>query len=181
MRGPRYRGASHGTGALSLTLCPMATSDSLPEPRRLARYGRIAHQLAALYTKVNDPLARMASAAALLHAKMAHHSWTGFYRLVEGDLLVGPYQGPLACMQLERGKGVCWSSLSKDEPLLVPDVSAFEGHIACDPSTRSEVVVPVHDGDGKVCALLDVDSEQADAFGAADVEGLTRIAALVHA
>ena len=73
------------------------------------RYDRIADQLSGLFAKVADPQARMASAAALLHHKMPHFFWTGFYRLVDGDLIVGPYQGPIACMRLERHTGVCWA------------------------------------------------------------------------
>src|SRR5512147_3325468 len=79
------------------------------------RYGRIAEQLAPLFAKVVDPQARMASAAALLHHKMPHFFWTGFYRLVDGDLVVGPYQGALACQVLERHTGVCWASADRNE------------------------------------------------------------------
>lgn len=147
----------------------------------LARYGRITAQLRELFEGVDDPQARMASAAALVHAKMSHHSWTGFYRLEAGELLVGPYQGPLACMHLEQGVGVCWASASRDEAVVVPDVHAFEGHIACDPATRSEVVVPVRDGAGVVRGVLDVDSAQPDAFSDADAQGLAQVAALIYA
>ncbi len=149
--------------------------------RLRGRYARIAHQLGDLYAKVPDPLSRMATAAALLHHKLPHFFWTGFYRLVQGELVVGPYQGSLACMQLERGKGVCWAAVDAAEPVLVEDVRAFEGHIACDLRSRSEVVVPVKDADGRVLAVLDVDSEEPGAFGAVDVEGLTRIATLICA
>ena len=110
----------------------------------LARYDRITAQLRELFVGVTDPQSRMASAAALVHAKLPHHSWTGFYRLEDGELLVGPYQGPLACMHLERNVGVCWASVKRNDAIVVPDVHAFEGHIACDPATRSEVVVGVH-------------------------------------
>lgn len=145
------------------------------------RYARIANQLGELYAKVPDPLSRMATAAGLLHHKMPHFFWTGFYRVVDGELLVGPYQGSLACMQLERGQSVCWAAVHAAEPVLVEDVRAFEGHIACDSRSRSEVVVPLKDAHGRVVAVLDVDSEELDAFSAVDVEGLTRIAALVSA
>jgi len=149
--------------------------------KRLAeRYDRIAEQLAELYAKVADPQARMASAAALLHHKMPHFFWTGFYRLVDGDLIVGPYQGPIACLLLERHKGVCWASADRGEPVLVPDVHAFPGHIACDSRSQSEVVVPVRDGSGAIAGVLDVDSEKPDAFSEADVEGLTKIAAMIY-
>lgn len=145
----------------------------------LARYDRIVSQLEELFAPVTDPLSRMATAASLVQAKLAHHSWTGFYRLEDGDLLVGPYQGPLACMRLERGVGVCWACVERGEPVVVPDVHAFPGHIACDPATRSEVVVPVRDRTGAIRAVLDVDSGREDAFGRADVEGLERVAGTI--
>jgi GAF domain-containing protein len=144
------------------------------------RYGRIAAQLDALFTRVADPQARMASAAALLHHKMPHFFWTGFYRLVDGDLIVGPYQGPIACMRLERHSGVCWAGVDRGEPVLVPDVHAFPGHIACDSRSQSEVVVPLRDGGGAIVGVLDVDSEKPDAFSPVDVDGLVRIAAMVY-
>ena len=83
-------------------------------------------------------------------------------------------------MVLERGKGVCWAAVRSDEPVLVPDVHAFADHIACDPRSASEVVVPVRDRSGEIVAVLDVDANEKDAFGAADVEGLSRIAGLIH-
>ena len=159
----------------------MATSTSMPDDKLLGRYARIKTQLEELFVKVTDPLSRMASIAALVQAKMPHHSWTGFYRLADGELLVGPYQGPLACMRLERDVGVCWACANGRAALVVADVHAFEGHIACDPSTQSEVVVPVFDGAGEVQAVLDVDSGAPDAFGDADVQGLTELAALIYA
>ena len=144
------------------------------------RYERIAAQLAELYARVEDPQARMASAVALLHHKMPHFFWTGFYRLVDGDLIVGPYQGPIACMVLERHTGVCWAGVDRGAPVLVPDVHAFPGHIACDSRSQSEVVVPVRDRDGAIVGVLDVDSDKPDAFSESDVEGLTRVVALIY-
>ncbi len=158
----------------------MTTTESLRDDRLRGRYTRIAAQLEELYAKVPDPQSRMASAVALLHAKMPHFFWTGFYRLIDGDLLVGPYQGPLACMLLERGQGVCWAAVERAEPVLVPDVGAFEGHIACDPRSKSELVIPVEDPDGRIVAVLDVDRAEPAAFGPVDVEGLSRIAPLIH-
>ena len=155
-------------------------SPTLSEEKLLARYGRIALQLRELFEPVPDPLSRMATAAALLDAKMPHFFWTGFYRLVEGELVVGPYQGSLACMRLERNVGVCWAALNRGEPVLVPDVHAFEGHIACDARSASEVVVPVRDAAGEITAVLDVDSERPEAFRTADVRGLEQIADLIH-
>lgn len=146
---------------------------------RAERYKRIAEQLAELFRKTTDPTARMATAAALLSGKMKHHFWVGFYRLVDGDLVVGPYQGPLACALLPRHEGVCWAAVDRNEPVLVPDVHAFPGHVACDSRSQSEVVVPVHDGSGQVIAVLDVDSDKPNAFDQSDVLGLQAIAALI--
>jgi GAF domain-containing protein len=150
------------------------------EDQLRGRYERIATQLEELYAKTSDPLARMASAVALLHHKMPHYFWTGFYRLVDGDLLVGPYQGPIACMELERHAGVCWAGIDRAESVLVANVHDFPGHIACDSRSNSEVVVPVRDAAGEIVAVLDVDSEQLDAFSGTDVEGLERIVALIY-
>ncbi len=144
------------------------------------RYSRIAEQARELFRKTPDPVARMATLASLLHHKMPHFFWTGFYRLVGEDLVVGPYQGALACQVLERGRGVCWASVRSGEPVLVPDVHAFEGHIACDPRSKSEVVVPVRDGDGTIRGVLDVDSDRPDSFRPIDVAGLAVLAALIY-
>lgn len=151
------------------------------DPDRLsARYGRIAEQLRELYRKTDDPVARMATAAAVLHHKMPHFFWTGFYLLRDGDLVVGPYQGPLACAVLKPPQGVCWECARRGEPVLVADVEAFPGHVACDGRSRSEVVVPLRDGAGQVLGVLDVDSDRPGAFGPADVAGLERVAGLIH-
>ncbi|MFT5150032.1 MAG: L-methionine (R)-S-oxide reductase [Planctomycetota bacterium] len=158
----------------------MPESTTSRDKKLRARYERLAEQLEELYRKVQDPQSRMASAAALLHHKMPHFFWTGFYRHVDGDLLVGPYQGPIACMLLERDKGVCWASVNSGEGMLVPDVEAFPGHIACDSRSKSEVVIPLRDSTGQIVAVLDVDSDQPAAFNDVDLKGLTRIVALIH-
>ena len=151
------------------------------QARLRARYERIAAQLGELFAKNDDPISRMATAVALLHHKLGHFFWTGFYRLIDGELMVGPYQGPLACSILERDQGVCWACVNCTEPVLVPDVERFEGHIACDARSRSEVVVPVYDSAGAVVAVLDVDARAVDAFGPADVQGLARVAGMIYA
>ena len=160
----------------------METRESSPSDNTSLRdrYGRIAAQLASLFATVTDPQARMASAVALLQHKMPHFFWTGFYRLVDGDLIVGPYQGPIACMRLERHTGVCWAGVDRGEPVLVLDVHAFPGHIACDSRSQSEVVVPVRNAAGVVVAVLDADSEKLNSFSQTDVDGLTQIAAMIY-
>ena len=146
---------------------------------RVGRYGRIADQLADLFRKTDDPLARMATAVAVLHHKMPHFFWTGFYLLNGDELLVGPYQGPLACAVLEGPEGVCWAGVERGETVIVPDVHAFPGHVACDDRSRSEIVVPLRDAAGGVVGVLDVDSAEPDAFGEADRAGLERIVGLI--
>ncbi|NWF99784.1 MAG: GAF domain-containing protein [Thermoanaerobaculaceae bacterium] len=145
--------------------------------RKLQRYRRIGEQLASLLSKTKDPVARMATAAALLHAKMPGFSWTGFYLLRDGELTVGPYQGPLACLVLEPHRGVCWAAVDRGETVVVEDVHAFPGHIACDPRSRSEIVVPLRRPDGRVVGVLDIDSYHPAHFDAADREGLEAIVA----
>jgi GAF domain-containing protein len=145
------------------------------------RYKRIEEQLSALFAKNSDPISRMATAVALLQHKMPHFFWCGFYRIVDGELIAGPYQGPLACMTLERGKGVCWAAIQQGEALVVANVHEFPGHIACDSRSNSEVVAPLRDASGNVVGCLDVDSTEYDSFSTTDAEGLTRICAMIYA
>ena len=145
-----------------------------------ARYERIFEQLAGLFSRSADPVARMATAAALLHHKMRHFFWTGFYRLEGGELIVGPYQGPLACALLDRERGVCWACVRRGSPIVVPDVHQFPGHIPCDERSRSEVVVPLLNAHGGVCGVLDVDSDRLDAFSQVDADGLLKIAGAIY-
>lgn len=143
------------------------------------RYERIHQQLTSLLKKTANITARMATAAALLHHKMPHFFWTGFYILDEGELTVGPYQGPLACLILEKNKGVCWAGIREKRTIVVPDVHAFPGHIACDSRSASEVVVPLFSADGEVWGVLDVDSESPNAFSAVDASWLEKITKLI--
>jgi L-methionine (R)-S-oxide reductase len=148
--------------------------------RKRERYGRVAEQLRELFVSTRDPMARMATAAALLHGKMSGFFWTGWYLLRDGELTVGPYQGSLACLVLPAHQGVCWAGLDRGEPLIVPDVHAFPGHIACDSRSRSEIVIPLRDASGAVVGVLDVDSERPAHFDDADRAGLEAIAALIY-
>lgn len=151
-----------------------------PVPRlRGERYARVTKQLDELLRKTDDPIARMATVVAVLHHKMPHFFWTGFYRHMEGKLIVGPYQGPVACAVLPGPQGVCWACIRRGESILVPDVHVFSGHVACDPRAKSEVVVPVRGRDGSIVGVLDVDADQIAAFTAEDVVGLEGIVALL--
>jgi GAF domain-containing protein len=145
------------------------------------RYRRITAQLEELFAGTVDPTARMATAAAVLHAKMPDFLWTGFYLLRDGVLTVGPYQGPLACLTLVAHAGVCWAGVNLGSSVVVPDVHAFPGHIACDARSKSEIVVPLRDRSGAVVGVLDVDSERPARFDEVDREALERIVAMIHA
>ncbi|NOZ78744.1 MAG: GAF domain-containing protein [Acidobacteria bacterium] len=142
---------------------------------RLARFQRIRDQLARLIRTVPDPIARRATAAALLHHKIPGVSWTGFYMLRDGQLLVDVYQGPVACLRLAPHTGVCWAAIDRGEGLVVPDVATFEGHIPCDPRTRSELVVPLPGPGQHPVGVLDVDSYHLAHFDDADLEGYTLV------
>jgi GAF domain-containing protein len=150
--------------------------------RKIDRYRRLCEQLQTHLAKTGDPTARMATVVALLHHKLSHFVWTGFYLLRNGELTVGPYQGTLACLVLKPAhSGVCWAGFDRGESVVVPDVQAFPGHIACDSRTRSEIVVPLRDRDGRVVGVLDVDSDRPAAFDDADRAGLEQIVGLIFA
>ena len=138
--------------------------------------------LRALLDGEDDPIARMATVSALLKSRDPRISWVGFYRRIGPDLLIlGPFQGPVACLRIRVGQGVCGAAAAQGKPLLVEDVHAFPGHIACDPLARSELVLPVFDEGGEtVLAVLDLDSYERAAFTEADREGLMTIAGLIY-
>lgn len=150
------------------------------DPRRAGRYERIYEQLKGLIQGKSPNLtAAMATICAVLHHKMPHHSWTGFYFVAStAELHVGPYQGPIACQVLE-GRGVCVHCARTKEPVVVPDVEQFPGHIACDPRSRSEIALPVMKGD-QVVAVLDIDSDKLSQFDEDDVAPLERILSLLQ-
>jgi GAF domain-containing protein len=120
----------------------------------------------------------MASVCSVLHGALPYASWTGFYRVVEPELLrVGPYQGPPGCLEIRFGAGVCGTAAAESATQVVEDVHAFPGHIACDERARSEIVVPVYDAAGRLTAVLDVDSHHPGAFDETDRQGLERLVA----
>lgn len=125
-----------------------------------------------------DDIALMATINSMLANRFDHYFWTGFYRVCGDRLVVGPYIGTLGCLQIEFGKGVCGTAAAKRETVIVPDVSQFPGHIACDANSKSEIVVPVFGPDQELIAVLDVDSDRVDAFDEDDREGLEKIVAL---
>ena len=150
------------------------------ENKKEKRYQRILTQLESLLTKTDQPIPRMATIAAVLHHKMDHFFWTGFYLLVDGELMVGPYQGAVACQILKKNTGVCWSAILKNEVEIVPDVHQFPGHIACDSRSNSEIVIPLIDKSGAILGCLDIDSQEYNNFDDIDKIYLTRISHLVY-
>ena len=148
--------------------------------KKEGRYTRIHKQLEALLPKTEDPLARMATICALLHHKMDHFFWTGFYLLKSGKLVVGPYQGPVACQELENEKGVCWTALNAAVPVVVQDVHSFPGHIACDSRSKSEITLPVFNQKGEIVAIFDVDSDHLDSFSEVDKLSLTAMIEMIY-
>lgn len=149
----------------------------MSEDDRSGTYRSLIREVESLLEGLDDPVAAMATAASAVHGRLPYASWTGFYRVVAPDLLrIGPYQGPVGCLEIPFDRGVCGAAARERRSQLVPDVNAFPGHIACDAAARSEVVVPVVDGSGDLVAVLDVDSHQPAAFTEDDVAGLERIA-----
>jgi GAF domain-containing protein len=144
------------------------------------KYERFYNQIEELTRKVDNPLSRMATICAVLHHKNSSFFWTGFYLLTEsGELEVACYQGPLACMRLKKDTGVCWAGINTAEAIIVKDVHAFEGHIACNPLSKSELVIPLFKGN-KVVGVLDIDSDKLSAFDHDDAEQLNKIVSLVY-
>lgn len=152
----------------------------MPEISKRESYRLAAEQLKELLAGLDDDVAVMATTVALLHPAIASASWTGFYRVVEEGLLrIGPYQGPVGCLEIPFTRGVCGAAARTRETQLVADVHAFDDHIACDPSARSEIVVPIIGRSDDLVAVLDVDSHQPEAFDSVDREELEAIGKLV--
>jgi len=144
----------------------------LPKPEA---YATLDAHVRAVLEGVDDPIAAMATVSCLVHHAFGH-LWTGFYRAVAPGLLrVGPYQGTLGCLEIAVGRGVCGTAAAERRTVVVPDVHAFPGHIACDGRSRSEIVVPVVDGNGALLAVFDVDSEHLATFDDDDRAGLERL------
>jgi len=120
----------------------------------------------------------MSNVAAAIHQEMKFW-WTGFYRVVGDELLLGPFQGPVACMHIPFGRGVCGTAWQRQQTVVVPDVDQFPGHIACSSQSRSEIVVPVFSPDGKVTAVLDIDSENLATFDDVDRQYLEQICQMI--
>ena len=142
---------------------------------KAAGYRELETQLRALLHGERDPIANLANAAALLWHTLPDLNWAGFYRLVDGQLVLGPFQGKPACVRIQLGKGVCGTAAARRETVLVPEVHEFPGHIACDAASRSEIVVPLLQA-GQLLGVLDLDSPKRNRFDSKDQAGLENFA-----
>ncbi|MBO7295215.1 MAG: GAF domain-containing protein [Bacteroidaceae bacterium] len=141
------------------------------------RYTCLLPQLKEIVSTETDPIANMANVAACLWETFRFW-WVGFYRVIDNELVLGPFQGPLACTRIRKGRGVCGTSWAEARTIIVPDVEQFPGHIACSSASRSEIVVPILK-DGVVIGVLDVDSENLATFDETDAQWLEKVAQLI--
>jgi GAF domain-containing protein len=161
----------------------MHESDSIvdPDQPKPALYAEIARQVQALTAGERDLIANLANTASLLYHSMPDLNWLGFYLLKEGELVVGPFQGKPACVRIAMGKGVCGVAAARRAPVIVANVHEFDGHIACDSASNSEIVLPILRGN-ELLGVLDVDSPKFSRFDAEDQAGLEQVvAALLQA
>ncbi len=145
---------------------------------KASRYRELVPQLAALLEGEPDLVANLANAAAAIRACVPAASWVGFYVMRGGELVLGPFQGNVACVRIALGRGVCGTAAAERRTVVVPDVEQFPGHIACDAGSRSEIVVPIFGRGGALVAVLDLDSYELAAFDEVDAAGLAPIAEL---
>lgn len=143
------------------------------------RYKRIEDQVKDLIRDVKNPLSRMATISAVLHHKLDDVLWTGFYLLNDSELEVACYQGPLACLRLKKGTGVCWATINAGKTVIVSDVEHFEGHIACCSLSKSEIVVPVYKKN-ELVGCLDIDSRSLNRFDSTDQASLEALVGLIY-
>lgn len=146
---------------------------------RATRYAALLPQMRGLIEGETDLIAAMANMTASLQQTFGWH-WVGFYRVLGTELVLGPFQGPVACTRIGYGKGVCGTAWEQGRTLVVEDVDAFPGHIACSALSRSEIVVPVKDQDGRVAAVLDIDSTALAEFDTVDEQALEQFCALLQ-
>ena len=156
----------------------MAENLIIAEGGKAEKYALLYKQIAALVEGESDPIANMANIAAMIHHTFGFW-WTGFYRVCGEELVLGPFQGPLACSRIAYGRGVCGTAWKQQQTQVVPDVELFPGHIACSSLSRSEIVVPVW-RNSKIVAILDIDSEHLSTFDTIDQEWLEKIVQLLY-
>ena len=156
----------------------MAEELIIAQGNKSEKYALLYKQIVALTEGEPDPIANMANIAAMIHSTFGFW-WTGFYRVLDGELVLGPFQGPLACSRIKYGKGVCGTAWKEQKTQVVEDVEQFPGHIACSSLSRSEIVVPIWH-DNEICGVLDIDSEKLATFDLTDKEWLEKIVELIY-
>ena len=161
-----------------LYLCPMAEDLTIVSGSKADQYQSLIPQIKGLLEGENDLVANLANVAAALKEQFGW-LWVGFYLVKNGQLVLGPFQGPVACTRIQLGRGVCGTSWKEARTLIVPDVEKFPGHIACSSLSRSEIVVPLF-RNGEVIGVLDVDSSELDQFSETDRRFLEEIVALLQ-
>lgn len=139
-----------------------------------AQYEQLIPQLMALIGDESNNTAILSTVAAALHESF-NFFWTGFYLVEQNELVVGPFQGPVACLRIEKGKGVCGTAWLNKESIVVPDVDQYPGHIACSPISKSEIVVPIFSNSGEVIGVLDIDSAELNTFAEQDQNNLEKL------
>ena len=137
-------------------------------------YEEVVLQLKGLMEDVPYLVANLSNASALLNQAMDRINWVGFYLMQNGKLVLGPFQGKTACIEIKVGRGVCGTAVARDEVMLIEDVHAFPGHIACDATSRSEIVLPIHYGE-EIVGVLDIDSPYVGRFNEVDRDGLLQV------
>ena len=142
-------------------------------------YEELLNEVKSFIQDENDKIACMANVAALIHERFGFW-WTGFYRVIGEELVLGPFQGPVACTRIRKGRGVCGTSWNEARTVIVPNVHEFPGHIACSSLSNSEIVVPIFDECGNVTGVLDIDSRDFDTFDETDAEWLEKICRLIR-
>jgi L-methionine (R)-S-oxide reductase len=142
------------------------------------KYRELLPQIKALVESESDPIANMANVCAALKYGF-NFFWVGFYTIKGPELVLGPFQGPVACTRIQKGRGVCGTAWEREETIIVPDVEKFPGHIACNSESKSEIVLPLYNASGEVAGVLDVDSNSLDSFDDTDAEYLAKIVALL--
>ena len=152
-----------------------AVSKPFPAASKAELYAELALQAAALFEGERDPIANAANLSSLVFHALADLNWAGFYRMVGGELVLGPFHGKPACVRIALGKGVCGTAAATRQTQVVRDVHEFPGHIACDAASRSEIVVPLYDGE-RLLGVWDVDSPVPARFDDADRAGMERLA-----
>lgn len=142
--------------------------------------GNLAREVAAIVEDMPYQVSNLANISAHIFAETEGLNWAGFYLMRDGKLVLGPFQGKVACFEIEIGKGVCGTAVERDETIVVDDVHVFDGHIACDSESNSEIVVPIH-SEGKIVGVLDIDSTEYGRFGKEEKETMEAVAEVIEA